>query len=348
MGLILLVDMDYFFAACEESRHPELKSKPLVVGTAPVESKEHGVVQTCNYIAREFGIRSAISVANALKLNPNLVYVHSDESFYEQMSIKVMSIVRSYGLRMEALSIDEVAIEYNGDDYESAMELAKSIKERINGELKLPCTIGISTSKVYAKMVCDANKPDRIGMVKKDELLQFMHEKDVGTILGVGPKTRQRLEQIGVKTIYDLSRVDATTLLEMFGKFGGELRLIALGEDTSGVLDESEAISIGRERTIGDTSDISTIGKAIMELTDETFVELKKKNLRFGAVGAKVRYQDFSVRTRIKKLSKPSDSKELAYNTCMSLIESMLSGRKVRKVGIRLAGLEHSKGQKRL
>lgn len=348
MGLILLVDMDYFFAACEESRHPDLKEKPFVVGTAPAESKERGVVQTCNYVARKFGIRSAMPTAQALKLNPGLTYLHSDEPFYEQMSEKVVGIIRSYGLMMETLSIDEVAIDSVNDDYGDAMSLAESIKERINRELGLPCTIGISTSKVYAKMVCDAYKPDRIGMVRKDDLAGFMRDKEVGAILGVGPKTRLRLKEMNVKSIGDLAGVGATVLIERFGKFGGELHLISIGEDRSGIVKETDAISIGRERTIDETSDMEVIGRKIMDLAHETFEELSKKQMRFGAVGAKVRYSDFSIRTKTRKLSKPSDSLDVAYNMCISLVGQMVSGRKVRKVGIRLTDLERNSGQMKI
>ena len=348
MGLILLVDMDYFFAACEESRHPDLKDKPLVVGTAPAESKEHGVVQTCNYVARKFGIRSAMPTAQALKLNPGLIYLHSDEPFYEQMSKRVVEIIRSYGFNIEMLSIDEVAVDSANDNYDSAIGLAGSIKERINHELGLPCTIGISTSKAYAKMVCDAYKPGRIGMVRNEDLTDFLKEKDVGAIPGVGPKTKQRLGEINVKSIGDLAGVDVSMLIEKFGRFGGELHLIAIGDDRSGIAKETDVVSIGRERTIDETSDIDVIGKKIMDLAKETFEELNRKQMRFGAVGAKVRYSDFTIKTKIKKLSKPSDSLDIAYSACIALIRPMVLGRKVRKVGIRLTDLKRNSGQMKI
>ena len=186
MGLFLLIDMDYFFAACEELRHHEYKDKALVVGTSSSENKEKGVVQTCNYIARQYGIHSAMSISDALKLNPNLTYLASDEAYYEQISHKLEHLIRSRNLRMEVMSIDEIAIETNNDNYAEALALAESIKEEINSNLGLPCTIGVSSAIVYAKMVCDAYKPNKIGVVRREDLVNFIKDKEVKAIIGVG------------------------------------------------------------------------------------------------------------------------------------------------------------------
>jgi nucleotidyltransferase/DNA polymerase involved in DNA repair len=338
--------MDYFFAACEELRHPELKQKAFVVGTASTEKKERGVVQTSNYLARSFKIKSAMPVAMAMKLKPDLVYLPSDEKFYEEESSKIVKLLESYHLEMEVMSIDEMALDTGDADYKKAMALAEGIKSRISSEVGLPCTIGISTSKIYAKMVCDAFKPNKIGMVRKEELLGFLADKDVDSISGVGGKTKERMNRIGIYKIPDIAKCPPLVLRENFGRFGPELYKIARGEDESGVEEGAPAISIGRETTMErDTGDMKKISKLVEELAKETIEELKNRNMWYRAVSGKVRYSDFSFRTKTRRLPNYTDSYDAAFGTCVALIEDLLDGKTARKVGIRLSELEPKKGQ---
>lgn len=347
MGLILLLDMDYFFAACEELRNPELKTKAFVVGTAEASKKERGVVQTSNYVARSFKIKSAMPVSTALKLKPDLMYLPSDEKFYSEMSEKVIKLLQSYNFKMEVMSIDEMAIDTNNMDYDSAMRLAENMKAKINGEIGLPCTIGISTTKIYAKMVCDAFKPNRIGLVKKEELTAFLSDKDVDAISGVGGKTKEKLNGMKIFKILDLLKCSPMALVENFGRFGPELLAIAKGEDDSGVQESTDAISIGREITMEqETDDIKSIQKVMEPLTREAIDELNKKKMWYRSVSAKVRYPDFSFRTKTKRLANNTDSYDIALSTAMGLLNALLEGRKARKVGVRLSELSAKGGQR--
>ncbi len=210
LPLVLFVDMDYFFAACEELRHPELKGKPFIVGSAPVRSKDRGVVETCNYETRKLGVHSAMPYAQAQKLVPNLAYLESDDKYYMEISEKVMKTVKSYGFKTEVISIDEAALDIGEISYEKAGELAGSIKEAINTDIGLPCTIGISIGKVYAKMACDTAKPDGIGTLKREDIKEFLKDRKVSALLGVGRKTSERLKEMKVDTIGELSYTPTT------------------------------------------------------------------------------------------------------------------------------------------
>lgn len=348
MGLFLLIDMDYFFAACEELRHQEYKNKALVVGTSSSENKEKGVVQTCNYIARKYGIHSAMSMSEALKLNPNLTYVASDEAYYEQISRKLEQLIRSRELRMEVMSIDEIAIETSDDDYSKALALAESIKDEINNTLGLPCTIGVSCAIVYAKMVCDAYKPNKIGVVRREDLVDFIKDKDVGAIIGVGDKTKKRLDEMGIKTIGQLAKSNPANLIAKFGKFGGELALISRGDMIDIIHPDQQKISISRERSVDQSLGIDGIEMVMKHLADEIIAEVKEKNMSFGSVSSKVRYIDFSYSMRTKKLSVQTDSAQILYRYSIALLKVLMKSNKVRKVGIRVSELKENSNQMRL
>lgn len=349
MSLILLIDMDSFFASCEQLRHPELKDKPFVVGTSEESKKAKAVVQTASYAARKFGVHSAMPFSMALKLKPDLVYLPSDDKFYEETSNKIVKLLGTYKLRMEVMSVDEMALDSTLEDYDEAFRLAETIRSRINRDMGLPCTIGVSTSKIYAKMVCDAFKPDKVGMVKREELKKFLSDKDVIEIIGVGEKTRERLNRMKITKISELAKANPTVLVEAFGKFGAELSRIARGEDDSGVVEGGPQISIGRETTLEkDSSDMEEVVPVLEKLTKEAMEDLAKRNLWYRSVSGKVRYSDFTVRTKTKRLANATDSYEVALNTSVEMVKDLIGGQTIRKVGVRLSELSDKKGQAKL
>ena len=280
MPLVLFVDMDYFFAACEELRHPELKGRPFVVGSAPMKSRDRGVVETCNYETRKLGVHSAMPYSQALKLVPGLIYLESDDRYYMDISGKVMKVLKDYGFRTEIISIDEAALDIGEMGYEKAEKLAKGVKDNINKNIGLPCTIGISIGKVYAKMACDTAKPDGIGVLKKDDLKDFLRDRKVGALLGVGRKTAEKLESMKVRTIGELSKMDPNVLIDSFGSFGKELFLLANGIDESKIEDRYDVLSIGREVTLDRyTNDVGRIAEVLKGLTKDTIEEVKRQRM---------------------------------------------------------------------
>lgn len=345
----MLVDMDSFFASCEQLKDPSLEGKAYVVGTSEEARKDRAVVQTASYAARKFGVHSAMPFSMALKLKPDLIYLPSDDKFYEQTSEKVILVLKSFKLRVEVMSIDEMAIDSATDGYDEAFGLAEEIKAKIQKEVGLPCTIGVSTSKTYAKMVCDAFKPNRVGMVRKEELRAFLSDKDVIEILGVGEKTKEKLKKMGVNKISELAKVRPTLLVENFGKFGAELGRIANGEDESGVVEGTPELSIGREITLDtETEEIEEVRQVMEKLTKEAIGELAKRKLWYRNVGAKARYTDFSLRTKARRLSNYTDSYETALNTSIELLKELMARGKVRKIGVRLSEFSKQAGQAKL
>jgi len=349
MRLFLHIDMDYFYAACEEARHPELKGKPLAVGTSNVENKLKGVVQTCNYEARGLGIHSAMPTAMAFKLCPTLNYMPDDWEYYLEMSRHVMDAVKAEGFRTEAISVDEAVMDLGDIGYAEAEELGKELKRKINTALKLPCTIGISTGKTYAKMVCDTSKPNGLGVLKEEEVKGFLKDKDVTKLLGVGEKTAERLKEMKVTTIGELARANPLSLENKFGSFGKEMYLLANGIDNGKVVENAETLSIGRERTFDrETKDMDDVAQMLKELAKEVMAEVNKQGYWFKGVSVKARYSDFTEKLKNRKLANYTDSESIMLSCGIEMIKPLIGEKAVRKVGIRVYELNPKKGQKSL
>jgi len=349
LGLVLFIDMDYFFAACEELRHPELKSKAFVVGTSTIAKKERGVVQTCNYEARKFGIHSAMPTAQALWLKPDFVYLESDDEYYSLVSERVMALLKGYGFATEIVSIDEAALDLGEIGYGAAEELAKRVKKEIKDRIGLPCTIGISTGKNYAKIICDDSKPNGIGILKEGDIVPYLKGKSVEKMLGVGRKTAERLALMHIEKIGDIASADPNMLVEKLGGFGKELYLLAKGIDNSKVVESSSVLSVGRERTLErESKGMQDIEKTLMELSKEVAKELERQGLWFKGVSVKARYSDFTERIKNRKLNNYTDSLDTLYSTAMQLMKELAEEKHVRKVGVRTYILEKRTGQRKI
>ncbi|MGC8651972.1 MAG: DNA polymerase IV [Candidatus Micrarchaeia archaeon] len=345
----MLVDMDYFYAACEELRHPELKGKPLIVGTAPPASKSSGVVQTCNYEARAFGIHSGMPLSDAFKLKPDAGYLEADESYYEKMSSQIMLLLKGYGFKMEIMSIDEAALDLDNMSYAEALELAKQVKAGIADHFGLKCTVGVSSTKVYAKMACDAAKPDGLLVIEDSQVLAFISDKSVGELPGIGKKTESVLNGMGVHTIGEIAKLDPTLLMTRLGSFGTEIYLIAKGRDPSRVVEQGAVLSISRERTIGfRAASAEALDKMLHELVDEVWNELEKQGYWFKGVSLKVRYSDFTEHIKNRSFSNNEGSKELIYESAKRMLASVEKGKRIRKIGVRVFSLVPRKGQRTL
>lgn len=345
--LFMLIDMDYFFAACEELKRPELKNKPFVVGTSPESQKEFGVVQTSNYVARKFGIKSGMPVTKALPLCKELIYIESHDDYYESISERIMDILRSYSLPMEIMSIDECAIELGEISTDEAVRLGNAIKERIKGKIGLPCTIGISSSKIYSKMVCDEAKPDGVKAVPADQIREFIKDKEVSKIPGIGPKAAAQLEGIGIARIREIADKSPMLLMEKMGSLGTFVYNVARGTDESGI-QHSDQLSIGRETTLISGAGTESIDAAIERLAEQTVSEVERRKMMFKGISAKVRYSDFSEKIRSANLKNYTASKEILVRKSKELIADLIKGKQVRKVGVRVYALTDASGQNKL
>ncbi len=349
MRMILLIDMDYFFAACEELKDPGLKEKPVAVTTESQREGSRGVVMTCNYPARKFGIHSGMGANQALRLCEELVLLKEDFKFYEQKSAEIFSIIKKYSTLMEPMSIDEVFVDISDRvaGYEEGLAYAKTIKDDINNTARLPCSIGVGPNKLISKMACDATKPDGIMLVRQENARAFLSELPVGKLYGIGSKTADRLGVMNIRTVKELAASNKMQLMEKFGTFGLEMHNYANGIDESEVVSEYETKSVGREKTLKrDSSSEEDALPVLKELSKEVFEEARTQGYTFKVITLKIRYSDFRDNLKSRTV-KPSNSGEEIEKTVIDLYSKYRDkGLKIRKLGVRISGLIKSKSQR--
>ncbi|MGB9959814.1 MAG: DNA polymerase IV [Candidatus Bathyarchaeales archaeon] len=350
--IILHVDMDHFFTAIEEREHPEFKGKPVIVGADPKEGKGRGVVSTCNYEARKFGVRSGMPISKAWKLCPQAVYLPVNYELYTKVSERVMEILRKYAVKFESWGIDEAFLDVTSKvkDYTEAEALARRIKEEILEKEGLTCSIGIGPNKLVAKVASDQQKPNGLTVVKPEEVEKFLAPLPVRKLLWVGRKTEQKLQAMGIKTIGDLARYDPTVLVETFGVMGKQLYLMAHGIDRSEVEERSEIKSISREKTFNeDTNDFNLVSKTLDGLAEEVYRDVLRQNLYFKTVTVKVRYENFETHTHSKTLSFITNRLDDLKKTAKELLQAYLNPNvKIRLIGVRVSNFASFEKQKTL
>jgi DNA polymerase IV (DinB-like DNA polymerase) len=344
--------MDHFFTAVEEREHPEYKGKPVVVGADPKEGKGRGVVSTCNYEAREYGLRSGMPISRAWKRCPHAVYLPVNYKIYTKVSSRIMKILRKYSDKFERWGIDEAFLDVSSKvkDYVDAKRLAQKIKQEIHRKERLTCSIGIGPNKLVAKIASDFEKPDGLTVVEEKDVEAFLSPLPVNKLLWVGKKTTRRLNEIGIKTIGDLANYDASVLAEKFGVWGTQIYLSAHGIDKSEVQERWAIKSMSRDTTFEeDTSDVNLILETLDALAKDVHEQLIRSKFTFKTVTVKIRYQNFETHTHGKTLPFLTDRLGDIQKTARELIELYLKpDRKVRLVGVRLSNLVSSEKQKKL
>lgn len=339
------MDLDAFFCAVEELRQPELRGKPFAVGGRP---QERGVVSSCSYAARQCGVRSAMPTARALRLCPELVLVPSHFEAYRQMSTQVMSILHDRSPLVEQLSIDEAFLDLS-DLPQPGSVLAREIQQEINSRLNLPCSIGVATNKLVAKIATDFGKgkhrgpepPNAIQVVPPGKEAAFLAPLPASALWGVGPKTAARLAEMGIHTIGDITRLPESVLLRQFGQNGREMGQHARGIDDRPVETERAARSISQEITFDrDVSNPTALRDTLRSLSEAVAVSLRKKGLCAGTVRLKLRWPDFRTQTRQMSLSQATDQDGIIFQAALELFNSVWSpGRPVRLIGVAAARL---------
>jgi DNA polymerase IV (DinB-like DNA polymerase) len=340
--IILHLDMDSFYASVEMQAHPELRNKPVVIGADPKQGRGRGVVLTCSYEARAFGIRSAMPVSQAFVLCPQAVYHPPDFPLYSRASTEVMTIIRSYGFRFQQVSIDEAFLDISSlGSFRNARSLAEQIQETIGTKTGLSCSIGIAQSKLVAKIGSDFKKPAGLTIVEPAGTQAFLAVLPVRKIPGIGRKAELAFFELGIRTIGDLAAYDVQKLVAEFGRGAAALHETALGIDGSDVEEHTETRSISREITFEtDTDNPELIAMTLDALSEEIYSGLVQENLSFRTLTVKVRYQGFITRTKARTLSHYTRKKELLRTCAHSLLKEMMEGQKVRLLGIRLSSFE--------
>jgi len=350
--IILHVDMDQFFAAIEEQLRPELKGKPVVVGADPKEGKGRGVVSTCNYEARKYGIKSGMPITRAWRLCPEATFLPLNIPLYIQVSSRIMNILRSYSEKFESWGLDEAFLDVSSraESIEQAKELASRIKKEIYEKEGLTCSIGIGPNKLIAKIASDMQKPNGLTVIEEKDVKTFLDPLDVDKLLWVGKKTARKLNELGIKTIGDLARYDPSVLVDKFGILGTQLYLYAQGQDRSEVGFEGEVKSIGRNITFEkDTSDWDLVLKVLYRLCEAVHKELEQNRFLFKTVTITVRYENFETHTHSKTLPFLTSRLEDIKKTANELLQPYLRPeRKIRLIGARVSSLVSTEKQTRL
>jgi DNA polymerase IV (DinB-like DNA polymerase) len=345
--IILHLDMDSFYASVEVRERPDLRGSPVVVGADPRGGAGRGVVSTCSYEARRYGIHSGQPISRAYDLCPYAVFLPVNRSLYSRVSENVMQIIRWHGAKLEQVSIDEAYLDVTGTgSFAEAERLARRIKNAIREEERLTCSVGIAPSKVVAKIASDWRKPDGLTVVTPDRVVEFLAPLPVGKMPGVGKKTGTELAAMGVGTVGDLAAYDIQELMARFGRWGMYLHRLARGVDDREVEAREGAKSISRETTFdADTDDPLFITDAMDLLADDLARTLAADDLRFRNLTVKVRYRGFITRTRSRTLEHHTCDPALIRAGARQLLADFLDGRYVRLIGLRLSMLDDDRAR---
>lgn len=334
---ILHIDLDAFYCSVEEILDSDLKDKAFVVGGRP---EGRGVVASASYAARAFGIRSAMPTAQALRLAPDLIILSGRHRVYGQHSKKVMDHLTQSASIIQQISIDEAFLDISADR-RPGEELARRLQDEILDLYQLPTSWGIATNKLVAKIATEVGKPRGMVSVPPGKEAAFLEPLPVDMLWGVGPKTRERLEQISVQTIGELAQVPATKLRSMFGVVGLELASRARGEDSSEVREGDDPRSMSAERTFAkDLTQRTELHKALLQMSEEVGRRLRADRLAGRTIRLKIRWPDFKTHTRQLKLEQPTDHDGEIYIQAQELLASIWSeGQPVRLLGVGVADL---------
>jgi len=336
---ILHIDMDAFYASVEQMDKPVLKGKPVIVGGRP---DQRGVVSAASYEARKYGVHSAMPLRKAYKLCPKAVFFPVNGKRYEEVSIKIMGILKKYTPLVEPLSLDEAFLDVTHSQklFGSAKEIGMKIKKQIKDEVGLTASVGIAPNMFLAKIASDLEKPDGFVEVKAGEEKEFLKNLPISRMWGVGKVTEKEMKSFGIETIGQLAAYPVEVLTNKFGKYGEDLYELARGIDEREVTPEHEAKPIGNEITYQkDTGDREQIRKTLIELSDLVGKRLREEGLSARTITIKIRFGDFNSITRSKTVADATNLGDDIFALACGLFKKINLNRKL----IRLVGVSASK-----
>ncbi|MFZ1037826.1 MAG: DNA polymerase IV [Smithella sp.] len=339
--VIFLVDMNAFFISCEMTRNPSIVGIPAAVAGDP--KKRTGIILAANYEARSFGVKTAMVLHEALKLCPKLTIVPPDHHFYGQKSEEVMDLLSNYTPALEQNSIDEAWLDMTGSEglFGKPFDAAQRIMNEIKDNLGLWCSIGIAENKFLAKMAAEMKKPLGITELWEKDIPVKLWPLPVKKMYGVGVKTTEKLNRMGIKTIGDLATSKENLVINTFGKGGFEIHRHANGIDDSPVLArvDDDVKSIGREKTLPeDIADIEKAKIVLMELADDIGMNVRKQGKEGRTVHITLKYSDFHSVTRQMTISATSITREIYQAGCRLLEQIWNKSHPVRLIGISISG----------
>jgi DNA polymerase-4 len=332
--------MDAFYASVAELDHPEYKGKALVVGAGT-----RGVVLSANYEARKFGIRAAMPVGRAKRMAPHAIFIAPEHHRYSEISERVMAIFHSYTPLVEPISLDEAFLDVTGSQklFGTGREIAAKIREQVEKEEGITCSVGLAQSKFIAKLASQHCKPNGMLEIKPDRILEFLHPLPVRAIWGVGPKTAESLERLGLHTVSDIAHTPRATLIRALGDAtGASLYELAWGRDYRDVIPDEPEKSIGNEETFSeDLDNPEEILREFLRMTEKATARLRERSLFAKTISIKIKFADFSSLTRSKTVPIAIDNTHDTYEVVKALYLALRNeGARIRLVGVSLSHLQ--------
>jgi DNA polymerase-4 len=331
--------MDAFYASVEQRDDPSLRGKPVIVGGR----SRRGVVLAASYEVRPFGVRSAMPMAEALRRAPHAIVVVPHRDKYELASTEVFGIFRRYTPLVEPLSLDEAFLDVTESRalFGDGEAIARMIKRDVRAEQGLTASAGVASCKFAAKVASDLRKPDGLVVVPPESVAEFLAPLPVERMWGVGPKTAPRMRELGYKTLGDLAMAGERALEQALGSWGLHVARLARGEDDRGVDPDGEARSIGAEETYEeDLRGAEAIGRTLLEHAARVARRLVREGLTARTVTIKIKYADFTLRTRRVTLPSPAQDTDTIHAAALALLSRVSTeGRRVRLTGVSVSGL---------
>ncbi|MCG7850248.1 MAG: DNA polymerase IV [ANME-2 cluster archaeon] len=343
--IILHVDMDSFYASVEQRENPSYKGKPVVVGSDPKGGHGRGVVSTCSYEARKFGIHSGMPISRAYKLCPDAVFLPVSMVLYKEVSRSIMEILHSFADKFQQVSVDEAYLDISeGASLQEAVEIAGIIKAQVMEWEGLTCSIGIASNRTAAKIASDLDKPDGLIIVEPGRVAEFLEPLEVRRLPGIGSKNEEILTSMDIRTIGQLARCEQDLLVNIFGKWGTRMHQLAHGIDNSEVAEMTESKSISKEHTFQvDTSDAEELYISLDGIAERVHRALMQQGFSFRTIGVKVRQEDFTTFSRARTLDIYTRDLDIIKRESRKLSREFFDGRKIRLLGIKLSNLSKSR-----
>jgi DNA polymerase IV (DinB-like DNA polymerase) len=355
--IIFHIDFDYFYAQCEEIRKPELRNTPSVVCVYSGREEDSGVVSTCNYEARKYGVKAAmpIRLAKSKLKDVHSNFLPTDMPYYHEISTKAMRIIQNYGELFEQVSVDECYMDFTkitNSDFDDAKIFAVSLQKNIKDQIKLTCSIGVGPNKLIAKIASGINKPNGITVVRLEDAKQFMSNCKIDDIPGIGPKTSNKLESLGIKSVSDISKKGIFELRDVLG-----YKIATFLVNASNAIDYSQIKVRGTSKQIGkivtlkkDTTSLEQIKLTVENLCISVFENLEIKRQAFRVLTIILILENLQHVSFSKSLKLYSASLDELQKNSLSIINEMISNNSIsfdniRRIGIVVSDLKDISGQ---
>jgi len=353
--LIIHVDLDYFYAQCEENVNPSIRGKPVVVCVYSGRTPDSGVVSTSNYEARRYGVKAGTIIVSARKLldSTDAIFLPMNRPLYDAVSERIMAILEDYGDIFEQVGIDEAYLdvsESSKGNYDIGEMMGRKIKDTILQQEQVTSSVGIAPNKLLAKLASDHMKPNGLTVVTPERIQSFLDNQEVGRIPGVGKKVEEKLHESNVRSIHDLSQLSPISLQEMFGrKLGTYLFLAARGENDEPVQRKEIPTQISRIATLKEnTRDFDSIQPILSELTQSLREKLQNEQMKCKSVSIIAILSSLAIHTRSKTLESPANDLRTIDEYAKQLLKEFLESSPraiLRRVGVKVTGLSKQSGQ---